>query len=252
MRTIIVCLLFIGSFIVHSQDLRIGTLVYAPPFVVAANQKNFFGFDIELMNGICQRMEMRCTYVGMPFQKLFDAVQMHTVDVAIGSITITEEREENLLFSLPYMASRGRFVTTRSAHIYTLADLLQKRIGVIAGRQYKVRILSMLSEPAVISEYKDVNSLLQALNNNKVDVIALSEPMAKYWVSAHEDLYNFVGEGFSLGIGLGIMATPDRAEIITRINKALLDMEADGSYLKLYNLYFGQLTLARPKAVPLS
>lgn len=243
MRIIISMIVLLCSFLSYGQDLKIGTVVYAPPFVVAANKMNYFGFDIELMNGLCQRMKMTCTYVGMPFQDLFQAVTDKKVDLAIGSITITREREANVIFSLPYLASTGRFVTKSNSKINQMDDIRGKRVGVIAGRQYKDYVQTMFSNVVNISEYRDMTNLLQALNKNEVDVVAFSEPMAKYWVSANDDQYNFVGDSFSLGIGLGIMAVPEHVDLITKINKALLDMEADGSYLRLYNIYFGQLTL---------
>lgn len=241
MKRIIVLLVVMFSCKSFSQNLIIGTLVYAPPFAVAANKTSFFGFDIELMNGICTRMKVRCAYVGMPFQKLLTAVEQGVVDVAIGSITITPQREVSLLFSDAYMPSRGRFVTTQRSHIEKMADITGKKVGVVAGRQFKELVQSRFSNTVTIKEYPDMTTLFHGLSVDEVDVVAYSEPMAQFWVSSNPLVYHFVGESFSLGEGLGIATLPARQALMREINKALSEMKADGSYTQIHDLYFGKI-----------
>ncbi|HAT9019967.1 TPA: transporter substrate-binding domain-containing protein, partial [Legionella pneumophila subsp. pneumophila] len=46
------------------------------------------------------------------------------------------------------------------------------------------------------------------------------------------------GKKISIGEGYSIMANPDQFVLIKKINKILLEMEADGTYLRLYSEYF--------------
>ncbi|BCA93834.1 hypothetical protein TUM19329_01950 [Legionella antarctica] len=53
--------------------------------------------------------------------------------------------------------------------------------------------------------------------------------------------FKLVGQKILMGEGYGIMALKSNALLIQQINKSLLDMEADGTYLKIYNQYFSNL-----------
>ena len=43
-----------------------------------------------------------------------------------------------------------------------------------------------------------------------------------------------------MGEGYAIMAHKNNSDLIKKINQALLDMEQDGTYLRIYNRYFGE------------
>ncbi|HAT9113156.1 TPA: transporter substrate-binding domain-containing protein, partial [Legionella pneumophila subsp. pneumophila] len=47
-----------------------------------------------------------------------------------------------------------------------------------------------------------------------------------------------LGDSFPFGIGFGVVARLDQAELIEKINQALIEIENDGTYLKIYNLFF--------------
>lgn len=49
----------------------------------------------------------------------------------------------------------------------------------------------------------------------------------------------FVGDKMAIGDGYGILASKNNAPLIMKINKALLQIEKDGTYLEIYNTYFG-------------
>jgi arginine transport system substrate-binding protein len=61
---------------------------------------------------------------------------------------------------------------------------------------------------------------------------------AKNWSSNNTDIYKLIGSPVSVGVGYGIMANPSQTKLIGDINQALLAMEADGTYLKIYSRYF--------------
>ncbi|HAT9593342.1 TPA: transporter substrate-binding domain-containing protein, partial [Legionella pneumophila subsp. pneumophila] len=47
-----------------------------------------------------------------------------------------------------------------------------------------------------------------------------------------------LGDSFPFGVGFGVVARLDQAELIEKINQALIEIENDGTYLKIYNLFF--------------
>ncbi len=73
------------------------------PFVIATKE-DYAGFSVDLWKGIAADLGLSCEFV--PFHKLSDlleATAQNKVDVAIGNISITEERLKIVDFSQPYL-----------------------------------------------------------------------------------------------------------------------------------------------------
>ncbi|RYW67113.1 ABC transporter substrate-binding protein, partial [Legionella pneumophila] len=53
------------------------------------------------------------------------------------------------------------------------------------------------------------------------------------------DQLKLIGDKIPIGSGYGIIALKNQSALIDKINHILLEMEKDGSYLRIYNEYFG-------------
>lgn len=84
--------------------IKVGTCADFAPFEYMENDK-ILGFDIDLMNYIVARIGYGVEFVNMPFDKLIPAVVNGEVDCAISAITITEERENVVDFTRPYLTA---------------------------------------------------------------------------------------------------------------------------------------------------
>lgn len=121
----------------YALTLTIGTLSYNPPFEIQVNnssKKNeFYGFEIELIDEICKRINAKCQYKPLLFEQILSEVNSGAIDLGIGSINITPERSERFLFSLPYKASYHQFLVPSNSNIKKIDDLKGKTIGIHLG-----------------------------------------------------------------------------------------------------------------------
>ncbi len=62
--------------------------------------------------------------------------------------------------------------------------------------------------------------------------------LAKYILNNSSSNYKIVGKKIPLGQGYSIIALPQNKALIIAINKCLLNMETNGTYLTIYNKYF--------------
>lgn len=243
MRFLILLLTLLIFTITKAQPLRVGTIPYNPPFEIEADKAgHFFGFDVDIMDEICNRLQADCHFIPLKFENIFSELAAGHIDLGLAAISIVESREQNFLFSLPYMASSGQFLTKSTSPISSLDDIQGKKIGLTEGTIFKAIVLTSFGKQARIYEYPTLQAVLQALSNNKVDVIIDDEEAAKNWVATNNKLFKLVGEGIPIGVGYGIMANKKDQDLINRVNKALLEMEEDGHYLKIYNRYFAKLS----------
>ncbi|MCL9684403.1 transporter substrate-binding domain-containing protein [Legionella sp. EUR-108] len=221
----------------HAQNLVIGTLSNDPPFEFKEAPHTFSGFDIDIMNEICKKMERQCTFKTFNFHKLFGALNEGKIDLAIAAIIITPERKRHFLFSLPYKFNYQQFITLAHSSLQHSSQLRGKRIGIYKGSPEQSAVYNKFKGHVEIKLYDHVDELVFALKNKKVDAIVLEYPRAMYWLSNTKD-FKLLGHQFRAGEGYGIVAKLGKEHLIQQVNQALERMEKDGSYLQIYQLYF--------------
>ncbi len=87
-----------------------------PPFeTVDESTKDLTGFDIELMRAIAQETGMNFQFVNIGFDPMLAGLAQCQYDAAIAAITITPERQQQFLFSEPYV-NAGQIVVINKAN----------------------------------------------------------------------------------------------------------------------------------------
>ncbi|QDP71595.1 transporter substrate-binding domain-containing protein [Legionella israelensis] len=237
LRTLILILLFSLSTINQAAVLRIGVPAFDPPFDMQADKnQHLSGFDVELMMEICRRLKKDCRFIPSSFVEIFQQLSKRKVDLIIGAISITAERQKKYLFSLPYMASYGQFINKNKA-INKIKEIRGQRVGVLAGSLYEQLVSNLFNNDVEVVRYKLSDNIIDALMNDEIDAALMDEAASQYWKAANS-AFNLVGKPIKVGVGFGIVANKDQIALIKQINHALIDMEADGTYLKIYKRYF--------------
>ena len=72
-----------GSYAALPQTVRIGTDATYAPFSSKDAKGDFVGFDIDLGNEMCKRMQVKCTWVGSDFDALIPSLKAKKIDAII-------------------------------------------------------------------------------------------------------------------------------------------------------------------------
>lgn len=104
------------------------------------------------------------------------------IDLAIAAITITNERQQAFLFSLPYLASEAHFVTTKNNSLKSLKKLTHKKTGIIRDSLFK-QLITQKFKSNSIKEYPSTDKLITTLNQYEVDVLLMDDFSADYWIA---------------------------------------------------------------------
>ena len=223
----------------YAQNITVGTTSDYPPFSSLADKKNhFFGFDVDIMSEVCKRIKQNCLFKPFTFNQLFTQIKSGGIDLAIAAITITTELQQSFLFSYPYLESNAQFMTLADSAIKTPGDINHKKIGVRQGTAFKTLAINLYKDQVTILEYPEISDLLDNLANKNVDIILVNALAAKSWEANNDNVYKLIGTDIPIGKGYGIMANTGKEPLIQQINQALLDIESDGTYLKIFNRYF--------------
>lgn len=86
---------------------KAGKLVIAtspdfPPFESLGADGSVEGIEIDLLNIICDKLGVELAIEQMDFDSVLPGVQAGKFDVGVSGITVTEQRQKNVLFTDPY------------------------------------------------------------------------------------------------------------------------------------------------------
>lgn len=240
MKRFVLFILFVCHVCTYAKPILIGIPEYAPPFVSSSSGgKYFYGFYVDLMNIICKQIRTPCEYRGMDIGELYSNLDNGNIDLILVPAPIASTSNGNHIFSLPYLESRAQFITTKAhSDIQAISDLKGKKVGVMKYTLYEALIEASYHNLFVLIEFTSVMDMANALTNEEIDAVILTDRVAKYVAYNTPAELKLVGDKIPLGNGYGIIALKKNAPLIKKINSALLKMEEDGSYLNIYNTYF--------------
>jgi polar amino acid transport system substrate-binding protein len=198
-----------------------------PPFEFIDDQtKEIVGFDIDIMKAIAEKRQLNIEYVNVAWDALLAGVAQGTYDCAISSITITEERKKDMLFSNPYF-SAGQIVVVRKDNTdITGKDTLKGQVGVQLGTTGDIEVQKI--KAATVKPYDDIGLAFQDLMNGQVDAVVCDNPVATLYVGKNPDKLKLAGAPFT-DESYGIAVAKGKEELLTQINYGITWVKSIGT-----------------------
>ena len=215
--------------------LVVGTNAEFPPFEYIGDDGEPDGFDIALIKEIADRMDMEVEIQNMEFNSLVAAIGTK-IDASIAAMTITEERLEAVDFSDPYYGAVQYVIVPVDSTIATAEDLKNKTIGVQMGTTGMT--IAEEIEGATVQSYNKAVDAVNDLNNGRVDLVIVDRNPAKVFVNKFEgQIISLEGEQFEFPVEEYAIALPKGSELVEKVNQALEEIKADGTFDKLLTEY---------------
>lgn len=223
----------------EEKVLEMATSADFPPFESRDTAGNFEGFDIDLANYIADEMGYELKISDMKFDGLIGALQSERVDMVLSGMSATEDRKENVDFSVEYHRSGEMFITLKDSDIKTLDELKGKRVGVQLGTIQEDGA-NKIKEETVDFELKAVdnaNILIQELLSNRIDVAYMDKTVALGYI-AEQDLVGF-DDPTSSSPGMAV-AFPKGSDLIDEVNAAIEKAEESGKLQELKDKWLSE------------
>lgn len=214
------------------ETIRVGTDVPFVPFETFNTSSNDYeGFDIDLMREIGRRAGFTPQFETRTFATLIPSLASGDIDAAISSMSINEEREEQVDFSIPYYEA-NQSVLVRAADDGKYADLDSMKgkglkFGVQTGTVGETEAVEAFGNASVV-RYETYDVMLSALKSSAVDALVMDLPQQKS--AAAQDNSVVIAFDFNVDDVYGIAVKKGNAALLARINAALASMFADGTY----------------------
>ena len=175
------------------------------------------------------------------------------VDMVLATYSITPARAEKISFAGPYYTSQaGVLVKSNNKAIQSHNDLGGKKVATQAGSTGPA-ILSQFAPKAVVQEFQTHQEALDALRQGRVDAYVTDHTLLLNALSLGSGDAKLAGAPFGAqdpyGIGL-----PKGSDGVAFINAFLKQLQADGTWAKLWTISIGQRTgntdVPTPPALP--
>ena len=169
----------------------VGTSSGYPPYVFVDSgsaDKKVIGLDIEMCQQLADKLGVNMEVQDMGFSALLSSVTAGKVDIAVGGVSPTPEREKVMAFSDKYLPTEQKLlVLKKNQHVYkTAADLKGKTIG--AEKSTTQEATAQKVEGAKALGLSSVPDAILQLKNEKLDGIVLEGVVAKQYLIFNDDL----------------------------------------------------------------
>ncbi|MBW4642963.1 MAG: ABC transporter permease subunit [Goleter apudmare HA4340-LM2] len=218
------------------KTLRVATEPAFPPFEFQGTGGELQGFSIDLMNAIANAANFQVNFLSLPFDGIIPALQGKTVDAAISSMTITEERAKTIAFSRPYFkAGLAIAIHADNQNITGFDSLQNKKIAVQIGTTGAKKAQGI---PGVqIRSFDSAPLALQELLNRNVDAVINDAPVTLYAINTGNLQGIKVVEQLLTEEYYGI-ATAQNSPNLPLINQGLTKVLNNGIYNQIYQKWF--------------
>jgi polar amino acid transport system substrate-binding protein len=222
--------------------LKVGSDTTYPPFEsVDETSGEIVGFDVDVANAICEKINCTAEFTTTAWDGLFAALGAGDFDLAISGISITEERNATYDFTDPYLVVQQAIAVRSEDEALTLEDF-QNTADLKIGSQTGTTNADLAAElfgRERVNLYDTFNAAAQALTNGDIDGMIIDGTAADAFVQeyAGELVVNIVG--LTTDDPLGFMFR-EGDENVDAFNAGLAAIQEDGTMDELVAKWFTQ------------
>jgi octopine/nopaline transport system substrate-binding protein len=248
-------------------SVRIATEGAYPPWNSTNSSGQLIGFEIDLANDLCERMQVECEIVAQNWDGIIPALTAGKYDAIMAGMSITDERKQVISFTDSYASEPAYFAVLKDsdlasyktgleqanldevseeeqAAIDSLKEALDgKTIGVQVATTHANFLDEYMSDAVEIRSYDTQENLDLDLQAGRVDAALAS---ASYWYPLMETEkgadFTLIGPGLDggpFGEGVGVGIRQEDTDLVEMFNKAIAEAKADGTINRLAQEWFG-------------
>ena len=223
---------------VSAETLTVGAYPANPPWENKKEDGSFEGFEVDLVNEIAKRIGADVNMQDLGFQALFAATSSGRIDLAISSITITNDRLQNQSFTQGYYDSDLALVSNKESGVKSMADMKGKPIGAISTSTGEAWIKANTDELG-LGEYKGYNTqqdlLLDTQNGRVAGAVG---DIAGFQFAFQQMPQMEVVERIGTGDRFAIMMAKG-SPLLEKVNAAITEIKQDGTMAALHKKWLG-------------
>lgn len=230
-----------GAATAQKNKIVIGLDDNFPPFGFHDESGALVGFDIDLAKEAAKRLNMDVEFKPIDWDSKETELQSKNIDAIWSGLSITPEREQNILFSRPYQNGPQILLVRKDSPIQGKADLAGKIVGT---QQSSTGLEAINAEPELkatfkeLKEYPDNVTSFMDLEVGRIDAVVVAKTTAAYFMKKNKADFRIIDVGYP-AVPIGVGLRKDDTALKEKLDKVLEEMHQDGTSTKISEKWFG-------------
>jgi polar amino acid transport system substrate-binding protein len=230
-----------GAPVITAGQLTYGTAATFAPFEFQLNGK-LTGFDIDLIEALGKKLNLKPTAMNMEFQGLIPALQGKRLDLINSAMYINEARASQVDF-VPYLRIGNQVVVAKENPAKITGrdnSLCGKTVAVTLGgieetyaRQDDQRCKAAGLSAVKVQTLPTAQASALSLRQGRADAIFDSTPGVVQLLREVPDVYLTVGSEFESDTRIGMAVSKGNTAMSDALQGALKELVADGTYKQI-------------------
>ncbi len=237
--------------------LMVGTEAAYVPYEFFKDGK-IIGYDPDIIDHLVTKLGVKAQIIDTAWNGIIPALYAKKFDVIVSAMTITKERAEKVLFSMPYAdASNVILLRVDESRIKSADDLSGKIVGVQIGSAAAGIIkvfedkLKAAGKPgyADVKQYEHYPEAYQDLINKRIDAVVNSKSTMMVVMNDAPGKFKMLAGVSDITAYFGMAFRKEDTAFQSFVNTELAAMKSSGELSKLQEKWFGG-TMDTPNTVP--
>lgn len=238
---LLISLMLVGCQKVTDDTFIVGFTDY-PPMGFRDTNGVAVGFDIDLATEVFKRLNMKVSFQYINWDSKTLELNSKNIDAIWNGFTITPSRQEEFLFTDPYLDNAVVILTRKEdTEIQSFDDLINKHISVESesSGQHLLESLLDVKKDIVLNRFTSIGEALLDLKAGNSDAIVTDEIYARYTLqdtNSYRIVENVRLNSEQYAVGL----RKDDSELRDQINTVLTALKDDGTLSAISIKWFGE------------
>jgi len=220
--------------LINQGELLVGTDTPYPPFEIG-QPPDITGYDIEVLNEVAKRMNLKPTYQDTSFDTIFRDLGQGKFDIVAAASTILPDRERTVDFSDPYYLTPQSLLVAEGSDVTTVEDLGGTTVGAQDGTTGEF-YANDETDASEVRGYPEGPDAINALKAGQVDAVIIDFAVAEDAVSKQSGIE--IAQKIVTNELYGFPVAQGNDGLREQVNDALAEMKEDGTFVRLYKKYF--------------
>jgi len=240
LTTVSACRRTSGGLTVEQGVLIMVTNAEFPPYEFWDDGR-IVGIDAEIAQAIADKLGLTLRIDDIDFNAIIPAVTSGRADMGMAGMTVTEERMQNVNFSISYATGVQAIIVREDSPITNKNDLFAEganfNIGVQETTTGDIYTTGDLGDKglATIHRFRRGADAVQALVTGRVDCVVIDNEPARSFVAMNPGLKvletEYAVENYAIAFA------KNNTALLDAVNAALTELIADGTVRRIINKY---------------
>lgn len=229
-----------------SGTLTMYTNAVFPPYEFLGTGDEIIGIDVEIGQAIADELGVELEVVNSDFDGVISAIESGKGDVGIAGITITEERAQQVDFSVPYLNATQSLIVPAGSEISTVEELASKNVGAQTGSTGYLSLEDqnlnglLTRQPCNLQAYEAPTDAMLALKEGKLDAVVVDTVVAQQLINGDANYTTVTlqtADGTVVEESNGVVVAKGNEDLLEVVDGVITEMNESGEMDQLLSDY---------------